>query len=123
MSHLFKLKKDGKDAGYLRITCNAVMYKNKTTYGQWLFTHSAANLEEPSFDTAHPFVCKDKDNKDVFANSLVWFRWMGKKIKAKVVKDDLFIHLVSCEGEKRGLPRTLCTSDISHIEIITELKQ
>lgn len=66
------------------------------------------------------FVTKDKHGKDVFADNEVWFHWMGKKTKAKIVKDDLFIHLVSCKGEARGLPRTFCKSDRFHIELIEE---
>lgn len=60
---------------------------------------------------------------DVYTNSVVWFLWMGKKIKARIVDVDLFYHLESCEGERRGLPRTLCKSDMSHIEIDPELME
>lgn len=85
MTHLFKLKKDGKDVGRLRITCNAVMYKNKNTYGEWLFTHSATNLEEPSFDTAHPFVCKDKNGKDMFVEDKI--RWPSRSVSNHFCED------------------------------------
>ena len=73
-------------------------------------------------ETVGQFVCKDKNGKDVFAGALVWFWWMGRKVKAKVVKDDLFNRIVSCEGEAWGLPRTLCKSDIQRIELIEEKK-
>ena len=69
----------------------------------------------------YQYVCPDKNGKDVFADALVWFHWMGKKVKAKIAKSDYFTHLVSHTGkEERGLPRTLCKFDIQHIELIEE---
>lgn len=62
-------------------------------------------------------------NGDVYANSIVWFCWRGKKIKAKIVDTGFFYHLESCEGEKPGLPRTICKSDMSHIETDPDLME
>ena len=87
-----------------------IKYKHKDKFGITGITEVEGRL----------FVTKDKNGKDVFAGDKVQFQWMGKTTKAKIVKDDLFNRLVSCEGEVRGLPRTLCKSDRWHIELIKE---
>lgn len=82
--------------------------------------HFVAPLPPNTGGDSFQYICKDRNDRDVFVNALVWFHWMGKRTKAKVVDDGLFYHIVSCEGEKRGLPRTFCKSDISHIELETK---
>lgn len=73
--------------------------------------------------TVGQFVCPDKNDKEVFDKSTVWFSWMGEKSKARINKGDFFIQLEALTGENiRGLPRTLCRFDIQHIELIEETK-
>lgn len=59
MNHLFKLKKGEKTVGYLKIKGNTYYRQAKGRWSCWRL----------DFDTAHPFVCKDKNDKDVFMNS------------------------------------------------------
>ena len=72
MEHLFKLKKDGKYVGKLRIKNGEVWWKyaeySKVVNSCW---YSVRTGKAIVFDTAHPFVTKDKHGKDVFANDKV----------------------------------------------------
>lgn len=78
-------------------------------------------LTEVDPETVGQFVCLDKNRKEVFDKSSVWFFWMGKKSKARINKGDFFSQLEALAGENvRGLPRTLCRFDIKHIELIEE---
>jgi len=137
MEHLFKLKKDGKTVGYLKfekVGFSIAIYLTQTDLDIWYplwkmhyegSSHSYEFIVGKKsiyiiFDSIHPFVTKDKNGMDVFADDLVWFGWMGKKSKAKLVKTDLFNKLISCKGEVQGLPRTFCKSDRFHIELIEE---
>jgi hypothetical protein len=67
MEHLFKLKKDGKTVGWLLIAKGKVWGKSRyecdefSEWDNWGFM----------FDTAHPFVTKDKDGKEVFEDNEV----------------------------------------------------
>ena len=75
MEHLFKLKKDGKTVGY----CKLLKYRDPLDsvrhWKGWGYSKNGKNWGQRiiTFDTAHLFVCKDKNGKDVFA---------GDKIKA-----------------------------------------
>jgi len=76
--HLFKIKKDGKTAGYCEWTedwgwkyFNDFAPENKFTY----FTVAQTGL------TAHPFVTKDKNGKDVFEDDEI------KGINPCLIKD------------------------------------
>ncbi len=82
MKHLFKLKKDGKTVGYLQLRggvpspetaaekpltaiVGLVWYNAEKTIMAWRDI-------ELQWDTAHPFVTKDKTGgKDVFADDLI----------------------------------------------------
>lgn len=72
---LFKLKKDGKTVGY----CKLLKYRDPLDsvrhWRGWGYSKNGKNWEQQiiTFDTAHPFVTKDKNGKDVFA---------GDKVKA-----------------------------------------
>ena len=72
MEHLFKLKKDRKTVGYCKWT------------EDWGFTYSLTSDFDKPFHhfavaqtkgiTAHPFVAKDKNGKDVFAGDRIKYR-------------------------------------------------
>ena len=69
--HLFKLKKDGKTVGYLELM--GVQYphpEHKPMFCGVRFRREGQEnwgKYEIEWDTAHRFVCKDKNRKDVFA--------------------------------------------------------
>lgn len=67
--HLFKLKKDGKTVGYLKIDKMHVLLNPIHRPGYWCTYDS--NLCRGLFDTALPFVTKDKNSKDVFEGDYV----------------------------------------------------
>jgi len=70
--HLFKLKKDGKTVGYLKIVEGTILFKFapaekwENAWLEWLGN-------EIVFESAHPFVTKDKNGKDVFADDKITF--------------------------------------------------
>ena len=70
--HLFKLKKDGKTVGYLKIDRGLVCWKHTTlsvTINEtWYTVHNSTRID---FNTTHPFVTKDKNGKDVFAGDRI----------------------------------------------------
>jgi len=78
---LFKLKKDGKTAAYLLIEDGFLMVsENGKNYYSAYEQSPAGGLkicQEGNifslidFDTVHPFVTKDKNGKDVFANDMI----------------------------------------------------
>jgi len=72
MSYLFKLTKDGKTVGYLRIKEGKVWWQyteyDKLVNACWYEVRTGKPID---FDTAHPFVCKDKNDKDVFGGDKV----------------------------------------------------
>lgn len=76
MNHLFKLKKDGKTVGYLELyqDGNLRLEYNKASC-PWVHTgwpsHLRKFLNEEKVTSIHPFVCKDKNKKDVFADDKV----------------------------------------------------
>lgn len=122
MEHLFKLKKDGKCVGYLRIKDGKVWWKY-TEYEKAvaLCWYNVGVGKTIKFDTAHQFVTKGKNGKDVFIDDFVWFHWMGKKSKAQLINDNWFNRLIFCEKKDiRGLPRTFCKSDKRYIELIED---
>ena len=74
--HLFKLTKYGKTVGYMKIVGGAVLYKHPPAEkwaNAWLEWKTAIIC----FDTAHPFVTKDKNGKDVFARDLLNYDCCG----------------------------------------------
>lgn len=115
MTHLFKLKKDGKTVGYCEWTEDWGWKYYNDLNPESKFTHF---MVAQTGLTAHPFVCKDKNSKDVFANDPIWFHWRGKKTEGKIIKEGLFWKYESHEGYNR----TLCNCDLSHIELIEEKK-
>ncbi len=72
MEHLFKLKKDGKTVGYLKIDKDLVCWRHTTLSAAlnktWHTVHNSVRID---FDTAHCFVTKDKNGKDMFADDSV----------------------------------------------------
>ena len=83
MTHLFKLKKDGKTVGHLKFEDRELLYSNNDgTYISpycisikkgMVFSFSPPGYgdyyehDECVYDSIHPFVCKDRNGKDVFA--------------------------------------------------------
>jgi hypothetical protein len=105
MNHLFKLKKDGKTVGYLNID-KGIHWSDETFI--------PSNPIE--FDSAHPFVTKDKNGKDVFAgdcchsgNADGYVRWSGAELAWIFEWDD-----------KRGDTHSALVSRLSDIELIKD---
>lgn len=86
--HLFKLKRDGKTVGYCKWT------------EDWGFTYSLTSDFDKPFHhfavaqtkgiTAHPFVIKDENGKDVFvgdkATAIVWMEDLANhRIKGEII--------------------------------------
>lgn len=75
--HLFKLKKDGKTVGYMQLQKHNK--PNEHIGFLWRYSRDCKHrwtgqkARWPIFNSAHPFVTKDKNGKDVFA---------GDKVKA-----------------------------------------
>lgn len=64
MEHLFKLKNDEKKTvGYLLLKCGAIFWKTRYVCDEWTCNQEFAF----EWSTAHPFVIKDKNNKEVYA--------------------------------------------------------
>ena len=113
MEHLFKLKKDEeKLVGYLLLKCGAIFWKTKYEGDEWTCNPEFAF----EWATAYPFVTKDRNGKDVFADDPVWLHWKGKKTEGQIIKEGLFWKYKSHEGYSR----ILCKFDISYIELIEE---
>ena len=75
MEHLFKLKKDGKCVGLMKIE-NGEVYIQKPKDKYWDFQYVSSRSKPEAniiikFDTAHLFVTKDKHGKDVFAGDKI----------------------------------------------------
>ena len=69
--HLFKLKKNGRIVGYCKWTKDLGFIYSLTPDFEKPFTHFAvAQTEDIS---AHPFVTKDKNSRNVFADDMVSF--------------------------------------------------
>jgi hypothetical protein len=86
MEHKFKLKKDGKTVGYLEIFAE----DGEVVFRKDLIDDMDCDIWEQGicdFDTAHPFVTKDKNGKDIFAGDSLK---SGKRI-IKVVWDEEYL--------------------------------
>lgn len=80
VEHLFKLKKDGKTVGYLlfedgfiQISVDGKYFHyldNQNPTGSLSYNHHRFNIFI-DWDSIHPFVTKDKNGKDVFADDEV----------------------------------------------------
>ena len=62
--HLFKLKKDGKTVGYLKLAKGWTQFQH-LDFDNWYYPCDF------TWDTAYPFVTKDKNGKDVFARDRI----------------------------------------------------
>ena len=68
MKHLFKLKKDGKTVGYLKLAKGWTQFHSiERPDGRWFYPCDF------KWTTAHPFVTTDKHGKDVFADDKIKF--------------------------------------------------
>ena len=87
MEHLFKLKKDGKTVGYSTLIKYYDPLDNSRHWTMWGYSKNGKKWiqQRITFDTAHPFVTKDKNGKDVFA---------GDKAFGNVWMEDLPVHRV-----------------------------
>ncbi len=61
---LFKLKKAGRGVRYARFQGSGLLY-SWSNDDHWEYAHRF------SFDSIHPFVCKDRAGKDVFEGDVV----------------------------------------------------
>ena len=69
MSHLFKLKKDGQD-NYIKFESGKLWYSGNNK--DWFECNENFDVTFwLRYDSIHPFVCKDKNGKDVFADDLI----------------------------------------------------
>jgi len=88
--HLFKLKKDGKTVGYLKFKNGKFIYSNEDgsyvspycisiwegkvfSFSSPAYDSSYYEHDECEYDSIHPFVTKDKNGKDVFADDKITF--------------------------------------------------
>ena len=74
--HLFKLKEDGKTVGLIELYQNGnLRLQYDGTSCPWTHIcwpqHLSKFLEEKKVTSTHPFVCKDKNGKDVFAGDRI----------------------------------------------------
>jgi len=67
--NLFKLKKDGKTVGYLKIVDGRVLLNPIDRPGYWC-TYDG-HLCRDLFDEALPYVCDDKNGEKVFAGDKI----------------------------------------------------
>lgn len=92
MTHLFKLKKDGKTVGYLKIDPSSrfgVLWQKLDDV--WIENIHCPDLYF-KFDTAHLFVCPDKNGKDVFAGDEVkWKNPAGDEAEIEAVAKGGFL--------------------------------
>lgn len=86
MEHLFKLKKDGKTVGYYRFAPyrdeGDMELQMRIDGKEWW---SSGDMLD--FDSIHPFVTKDKNGKDVFADDEITFvpvNGFGTEIQQRV---------------------------------------
>ena len=86
--NLFKLKKDGKTVGYLKIND----YIWWSTCGRiWLEIHPQEGCsdyfeDDHEWDEAHPYVCDDKNGDKVFAGDKV--KWKPEDIDELCEEDE-----------------------------------
>jgi len=125
MKHLFKLKKDGKTVGYLNIS-KICMLMGSIDGLDWRYItnqNPAGDLQLSNnqwihfFDTAHPFVTKDKNGKDVFAGDKAKF-YSGVKLSGrKEIKIGTVIY-EDCQFKIDNFPLSIATKflDIELIE-------
>jgi len=111
--YLFKLKKDGKTVGYLKLAKGWTQFHSLNfAEGQWYYP---CNFK---WTSAHPFVTKDKHGKDVFAgdccysgNAEGYIRWSNTELAWMYEWDD-----------KRGDTHSVPVSKVSIIELIEDKK-
>lgn len=75
MEHLFKLKRNDKTVGYCKWTVDWGWKYSLIADFKDTFTHFA--VAQHKGINAHPFVCKDKNGKDVFVDDKVSFWLIG----------------------------------------------
>lgn len=80
MEHLFKLKKDGKTVGYLKIRGGNILgsvdgkrftFVTEQNQSRGIYLYQDIGRPFIDYDSAHPFVTKDKNGKDVFSGDKV----------------------------------------------------
>ncbi len=94
MDNLFKLKKDGKAVGYLKIEDSIIWAKENLLDGWDVYDP----VFELKFDQALPYVCDDKNRDKVFAGDSIKMRnpstdeWMEGEILRPTQKLDFCIN-------------------------------
>ena len=120
--HLFKLKKDGKTVGYLRFA--------KYSDGGLRIQLSLDNFnwdDDPDlidYDSAHLFVTKDKNGKDVFAEDFCRigdpFGGIGSTVEGYVRWTDAELTWRIEWNDRRGDTISMLVSAITDIELIED---
>ncbi len=117
--HLFKLKKDGKTVGYLKLSGKIWWKINRS----WIEIDPQKGCSEffeddNGWDTAHPFVTKDKHGKDVFeADKVYVFGKAPCKVIWSATHRGWAVQLVE---NPEGLPMSMSSFYPKDIEIIED---
>ena len=127
MEHLFKLKKDGKTVGYLKINPEGKWDELHPMEDKFMFrpigeAHKGKwyciGYKCLDFDSIHPFVTKDKNGKDVFEGDRVY---VFDKVACKVIWSSTHrgwaVQL--CENPE-GLPMSMSSFYPKDIELIKD---
>ena len=116
--HLFKLKKDSKMVGYLKLASGWTQFQSLGRIA-WYYPCDF------KWTSAHQFVTKDKNGKDVFAgDEVLVYRGRENIGEGYVFFNDRFLWWTvnnSSQGNDRGYPQdwsqlTLCDVDVEIIE-------
>jgi len=125
--HLFKLKNNGKTVGYLEIYQDGIVrLEYDRTSCPWVHTgwpyHLQGFLKEQKVTSVHPFVTKDKNNKDVFAGDKIKFLTptMMRSTKGIVTWYEKLMGWIVLESEKDEKWSLYSVHDIELIEDTTE---
>lgn len=104
---LFKLKKEGKTVGYLKIRGGNLLgsedgkrftFVTEQNQSRGIYLYRDIGRPFIDYDSAHPFVCKDKNGKGVFA---------GDKVKANGIIAIVKLDVRECRYMLSTIP-SLC---------------
>lgn len=123
MEYLFKLKKDGKTVGYLKIISEfgRVLLNPISRPGYW--TRYDGVLTEKLFNSVHPFVTEDKNGKDVFAGDLITGKILdvsSEKLIGIIVPNENSLSCCMFKWNYKGKEYLAPAPDLQDIELIEE---
>jgi len=78
---LSKMKKGGKCTGYMNIHENTVEVRRAADADEptsWHHFYSYDGCRKIDFDSIHPWICKDRNRKDVFEGDMVNMSILGE---------------------------------------------